>query len=42
MSSPHHATENEYLKKLDPKELEAVKQNLVYHLIRGQCFENMR
>ena len=39
---PHHVTENEYLEKLDPGELEEIKQDLVYHLIRRRCFENAR
>ena len=38
----HHVTENEYLERLDPKELEEIKQDLVYHLIRRRCFENVR
>lgn len=37
----HHVTENEYLEKLDPMELEEIKQDLVYHLIRKRQ-ENMR
>ena len=39
---PHHVTENAYLERLDPKELEEIKQNLVYHLIRKRCFEDAR
>ena len=39
---PHHVTENEYLERLDPKELEEIKQDLVYHLIRRRCFEDAR
>ena len=39
---PHHVTENEYLERLDPMELEEIKQDLVYHLIRRRCFEDAR
>ena len=39
---PHHVTENAYLERLDPKELEEIKQDLVYHLIRKRCFEDAR
>ncbi len=39
---PHHVTENEYLEKLDPMELEEIKQDLVYHLIRKRSFEDAR
>ena len=39
---PHHVTENEYLERLDPKELEGIKQDMVYHLIRKRCFEDAR
>src|SRR5699024_12515127 len=39
---PHHVTENEYLERLDPMELEEIKQDLVYHLIRKRCFEDAR
>ena len=38
---PHHVTENEYLERLDPEELEEIKQDLVYHLIRRRCFEDI-
>ena len=38
----HHVTENEYLERLDPMELEEIKQDLVYHLIRRRCFEDAR
>lgn len=39
---PHHVTENEYLEKLEPGEMEEIKQDLVYHLIRRRCFESAR
>lgn len=39
---PHHVTENEYLERLAPMELEEIKQDLVYHLIRRRCFEDAR
>lgn len=39
---PHHVTENAYLERLDPKELEEIKQDLVYHLIRKRCFGDAR
>ena len=39
---PHGVTENEFLERLDPKELEEVQQNIVYSLIRRKTFENAR
>ena len=39
---PHGVTENEFLARLDPKELEAIQQNIVYSLIRRRTFENAR
>lgn len=39
---PHHVAENEYLERLAPMELEEIKQDLVYHLIRRRCFEDAR
>ena len=39
---PHHVTENEYLERLDPMELEEIKQDLVYQMIRRRCFEDAR
>lgn len=39
---PHHVTENEYLERLNPMELEEIKQDLVYQLIRKRCFEDAR
>lgn len=39
---PHGVTENEFLERLDPKELEDIRQNIVYSLIRRKTFENAR
>ena len=39
---PHGVTENEFLEKLDQKELENIQQNIVYSLIRRKTFENAR
>ena len=39
---PHGVTENEFLEKLDPKELENIQQNIVYSMIRRKTFENAR
>lgn len=39
---PHHVTENEYLERLDPKELEEVIGQMVYGLIRRRTFEDAR
>ena len=39
---PHGVTENEFLERLDPKELASVQQNIVYSLIRRKTFENAK
>ena len=39
---PHGVTENEFLERLDPGELEAVQQNIVYSMIRRKTFNNAR
>ena len=39
---PHHVTENEYLERLDPGELEEVIWQTVYGLIRRRTFEGAR
>lgn len=39
---PHGVTENEFLERLEPKELENIQQNIVYHMIRRKTFENAR
>ena len=31
---PHGVTENEFMERLDPKELESIQQNLVYSMTR--------
>lgn len=39
---PHGVTENEFLERLDPGELETVQQNIVYSMIRRKTFDNAR
>ena len=39
---PHHVTENEYLERLDPGELEKVIWQTVYGFIRRRFFEDAR
>ena len=39
---PHHVTENEYLERLNPEELEKVIHEMVYGLIRRRTFEDAR
>ncbi|MCI5622049.1 MAG: transposase family protein, partial [Lachnospiraceae bacterium] len=39
---PHGVTENEFLERLDPRELENVQHNIVYSMIRGKTFDNAR
>lgn len=39
---PHHVTENEYLERLDPGEIEKVIRQMVYGLIRRRTFEDAR
>ena len=39
---PHHVTENEYLERLDPKEIEKVIHQMVYRLLRRRTFEDAR
>ena len=41
-SFPHHVTEIAYLERLDLKELEVIKHDLVSHLIRKLCDEDDR
>ena len=38
----HGVTENEFLEKLDPKELEDIQKNIAYSLIRRKTFEKAR
>lgn len=39
---PHGVTENEFLARLDPKELEDIQQNIVYSMIRRKTFNDAR
>ena len=39
---PHHVTENEYLERLNPREIEEVIHQMVYGLIRRRSFEDAR
>ena len=39
---PHYVTENEYLERLDPKELEKVIHQMVYGLLRRRTFDDAR
>lgn len=39
---PHGVTENEFLERLNPKELEDIQQNIVYSMIRRKTFDNAR
>ena len=39
---PHGVTENEFLERLDPGELETVQQNIVYSMIRRKTFDNAK
>lgn len=39
---PHGVTENEFLSRLNPKELEGVQQKIVYNTIRRKTFEDAR
>ena len=39
---PHGVTENEFLAKLNPKELEKILQKMVYSMIRRKTFEDAR
>ena len=39
---PHHVTENEYLERLAPEEIEEVNYRMVYHLIRSKRFYKAR
>lgn len=39
---PHHVTENEYLERLKPQEIEEVNHQMVYHLIRRKTFDSAR
>ena len=39
---PHGVTENEFLERLDPGELENIRQKIVYSMIRRKTFEGAR
>lgn len=39
---PHGVTENEFLSRLDPKELENIQKKIVYNMIRRKTFEDAR
>ena len=39
---PHHVTENEYLARLNPEEIQKVIQKIVYRMIRRKTFSNAR
>ncbi len=39
---PHGVTENEYLKRVAPEELEEIQKKIVYRLIRRRTFEDAR
>lgn len=39
---PHGVTENEFLERLNPGELENIQQNIVYSMIRRKTFDNAR
>ena len=39
---PHHVTENEYLERLNPDELQKVVQDMVYQMIRRKSFDDAK
>ncbi|MGN0496608.1 MAG: transposase family protein [Lachnospiraceae bacterium] len=39
---PHGVTENEFLERLEPQELETIQQNIVYSMIRRKTFDNAK
>jgi len=39
---PHYVTLNDFLKKLDPDELQKVRKDILYHLIRMKTFDTAR
>ena len=39
---PHYVTLNDFLKKLDPSELQKVRKDILYHLIRMKTFDHAR
>lgn len=39
---PHHVTENEYLERLNPQEIQEIIQKIVYRMIRRKTFSDAR
>lgn len=39
---PHYVTLNDFLKKLNPSELQKVRKDILYHLVRMKTFDNAR
>ena len=39
---PHHVTLNEYLEKLEPAELEAIRDDIAYQMIRRKTFDEAK
>ena len=39
---PHYETLNEYLERLDPKELENIQHDIVYRMIRRKTFNGAK
>jgi hypothetical protein len=39
---PHYVTENEYLGKLNPDEIQEIQQDIIYQMIRGKHFYDAR
>jgi hypothetical protein len=39
---PHHVTENEYLERLKPGELEEIQKDMVYQMVRRKSFDDAR
>lgn len=39
---PHGVTENDFLEKLEPEELENIQQNIVYSMIRRKTFDSAK
>jgi hypothetical protein len=39
---PHGVTENEFLERLNPEELEKIQQKIVYDMIRRKTFDDTR
>ena len=39
---PHYVTLNDFLKKLSPSELQKVRKDIIYHLIRMKTFDDAK